>query len=296
MAQRRIGRFTSPAAEARFRAARAEVMARLPAPTGTEVVRTDFGRVYVYRFGEAAGVPLVLLPGRAGSTTMWEPQLPAWSAQRTVYAVEILGEAGLSVQQRPIRDADDQAAWLAATLRGLGLGRAHLVGVSFGGWLATNLALHGSAAVASLSLIDPTMVFGRLPAKLVIASLATLPIAPAFLRNRMLSWISGDAPVDDEPMAKVIAAAMRGFHLAVPYPTYPTDDQLRGLHVPTLALIAGRSKIHDSRKAFDRATTLLPDGQAELWVEATHAISGEFAAEVTTRVLGFVGRVDGRQA
>ena len=44
---------------------------------------------------------------------------------------------------------------------------------------------------------------------------------------------------------------------------------------------------------FDRATTLLPDGQAELWVEATHAFSGEFAAQMTTRVLGFVGRVDG---
>jgi hypothetical protein len=69
----------SPAAEARFRAAHAEVMARLPAPTGAEVVPTGFGRVYVYRFGGAAGVPLVLLPGRAGSTTMWEPQLPAWS-------------------------------------------------------------------------------------------------------------------------------------------------------------------------------------------------------------------------
>ena len=294
--QRRTGRFTSPAAEARFRAAHAAVMARLPAPTGTELVPTDFGRVYVYRFGEAAGVPLLLLPGRAGSTTMWEPQLPAWSTQRTVYAVEILGEAGLSVQQRPIRDANDQAAWLATTLRGLGLGRAHLVGVSFGGWLATNLALHGCAAVASLSLIDPTMVFGRLPAKLVIASLATLPLAPAFLRTRMQNWISGDAPVDDEPTTKVIAAAMREFHLALPPPTYPTDEQLRGLHVPTLALIAGRSKIHNSREAFDRATTLLPDGQAELWIEATHAISGEFAAQVTTRVLGFVDRVDGCHA
>jgi hypothetical protein len=98
--------------------------------------------------------------------------------------------------------------------------------VSFGGWVgATNLALHGSAAVASLSLIDPTMVFGRLPTKLVIASLATLPLAPAFLRNRMLSWISGDAPVDDEPTAKVIAAGMREFHLAVPLrPTPPTTS------------------------------------------------------------------------
>jgi pimeloyl-ACP methyl ester carboxylesterase len=171
---------------------------------------TGFGRVHVYRFGDADGVPFVLLPGRSGSTTMWAPNLPAWIAERTVYAVEILGEAGLSVQERPIRNPEDQASWLAATLAGLGLDRAHLVGVSFGGWQAVNLALHGSAAVSSLSLIDPACVFGRFP---LLASLATLPAAPEFLRRRMLSPISGGVPVDDKPAARVIAASMREFEL-----------------------------------------------------------------------------------
>ena len=32
--------------------------------------------------GTDVGVPLVLLPGHAGSTTMWEPNIPAWSAER----------------------------------------------------------------------------------------------------------------------------------------------------------------------------------------------------------------------
>jgi pimeloyl-ACP methyl ester carboxylesterase len=293
MAQR-TGRFSSAEAEEQFRAAYAEAMADLPDPAATHDVVTDFGRVHVYRFGDQDGVPFVLLPGRSGSTTMWAPNLPAWIAERTVYAVEILGEAGLSVQERPIRNAEEQACWLAATLADLALDRAHLVGVSFGGWQAVNLALHGSGAVSSLSLIDPACVFGRFPLRLLLASLATLPVAPEFLRTRMLSWISGGVPVDDKPAARVIAASMREFELAVPQPSYPSDDQLRGLHIPTLALIGGRSEIHHPQKAYERARSLLPDGQVELWPEASHAISGEFAAAVNARVLEFVRGVEAR--
>ncbi|OLT14697.1 hypothetical protein BJF78_17675 [Pseudonocardia sp. CNS-139] len=287
-----IGHFADAAAQARFRDAYDQAMTRLPAPTGATVVPTEFGRVHVHRFGDAAGPPLVLLPGRSGSTTMWEPNLPAWAAARTVYAVEVLGEAGLSVQEREIRDAGDQAAWLGATLDGLGLDRAHLVGVSFGGWLATNLALHGHPAVASLSLVDPAYVFGRFPPAVVLASLAALPAAPAFVRNRMLSWISGGAPVEDEPAAAVIAAAMREYRMGVPPPAYPSDAALRGLRVPALVLIAGRSRIHHPRKAYERARALLPDAQVELWPHASHAISGECAAQVNERILGFTDAVD----
>ena len=111
-----VGGFVDDSAEARFRTAYAEAMARLPEPTTTETIATRFGRVHVYRFGKYAGVPLVLLPGRNGCTSMWEPNLPTWAAHRTVYAVEVLGEAGLSVQEQPIRDTDDQAAWLGETL------------------------------------------------------------------------------------------------------------------------------------------------------------------------------------
>ena len=77
-----IGHFTGAAAEARFRAAYAEGMARLPEPAGATVVPTDFGRVHVHHFGSDPRTPLVLLPGRSGSTAMWAPNLPAWAAQR----------------------------------------------------------------------------------------------------------------------------------------------------------------------------------------------------------------------
>lgn len=289
-----IGRFVSVQGEERFKSAYREMMATLPSPVGEADIDTDFGRVHVIQFGNHPGRPLVLLPGRSGSTTMWEPNLHAWMERRTVYAIEVLGEAGMSVQKKPIKDSADQAAWLGTTIKALGIAPVHLVGVSFGGWLSFNLGLQRPDLLASLSLIDPAFVFGRPPWILLLASLATLPSAPDWLRGRMLSWISGGAPTKDEPVARVIAASMDEYQLALPPPSYPGDAELQSLSVPTLALIAAESKIHDGKKAYERARRLVPDVQAELWPGASHAISGEFADAVNARVLRFVEEVDAR--
>lgn len=93
----------------------------------------------------------------------------------------------------------------------------------------------------------------------------------------MLSWISGGAPVDDEPVARVIAAAMEEYKLAVPPPAYSSDAELKSLSVPPLVLIAAESKIHAAAMAYERARMLVPDVQAELWPGASHAINGEFS-------------------
>ena len=49
------------------------------------------------------------------------------------------------MQDAPISGADDQAQWLDEALAGLGLDRVHLLGVSIGGWTATNCAVRGPA-------------------------------------------------------------------------------------------------------------------------------------------------------
>jgi hypothetical protein len=59
-----------------------------------------------------------------------------------------------------------------------------------------------------------------------------------------------------------------------------------------LAVVGGRSVIHDPAKALARAKALVPGIQAELWPEATHAISGQFADRVNCRVLDFIAAVE----
>ncbi|GAA2110640.1 hypothetical protein [Actinomadura alba] len=53
---------------------------------------------------------------------------------------------------------------------------------------------------------------------------------------------------------------------------------------------AGRQ--HAPRAALTRAEALIPQIQAELWPEATHAISGQFANEVNARILRFIEDLD----
>jgi pimeloyl-ACP methyl ester carboxylesterase len=164
-----------------------------------------------------------------------------------------------------------------------------LVGVSFGGWLACNLAIRASPRLASCSLLDPAATLARFPASLLLrTTLALLPVISRWTRPAFLNWISGgtETPQDD-PVAEVINAGIRDFRISLPVPRPFTDEQVRSIHVPVLAIIAGRSVIHDPRAAYTRSA-LIPTVQAELWPTATHAISGQCATEVNERVIRFI--------
>lgn len=138
-------------------------MTLVPTPRSTLDLETTFGRVRVYEFGAAsadrAAIPVVLLPGRTSGVPMWVYNLPDLAAARTAFALDALGDAGLSVQIRSIRDAADQADWLDQVLAQLPVPRIHLLGHSFGGWLAANYAAWHPERVQTLTLLDPVFVF-----------------------------------------------------------------------------------------------------------------------------------------
>jgi pimeloyl-ACP methyl ester carboxylesterase len=66
-----------------------------------------------------------------------------------------------------------------------------------------------------------------------------------------------------------------------------TDDQMRSLDIPVLALIAGRSVMLDAARATARARNLLPRAQIELWADASHAINGEYPVEIGETAAAF---------
>ncbi|MEV3901437.1 alpha/beta fold hydrolase [Mycobacterium sp. NPDC050551] len=290
-----VGRFRDDAAHAHFRDAYRRAEADLPPPDESVDVATGFGSVRVYRFEGGPGRPVVLLPGRNASTPMWAANLPGLLAHRTVYAVDLLGEPGMSVQARPLRGADDQAQWFEDMLAGLDLSSVHLMGVSFGGWTATNHAVRVPGRAASLTLLDPVMTFAPIPVRTMLAVAPMgLPGTPRFVRRRVLRWLSGGADVDESvPVAALISAGTADFVLRQPLPQRFADDELRALDIPVLALIAGRSVIHDAPRAAARARELLRRGQVELWPAASHAINGEFPDEIAARAGRFWDEVDG---
>lgn len=219
-----MGRFpsvtsSSPEAHDRYRVAYDRAMRDLPRPDAVLDVRTTYGVVRVYRWDgpDPVARPLVLLPGRASGTPMWADNLPGLRALRTVYALDLLGEPGESVQQRPIVDHEDQARWLDETLAALPTDRVHLLGHSIGGWTAMNLALRRPGRLASVSVLDPVQTFAPLPLATVLRSIpASVSWLPRSWRDGFSSYTAGGAPVREVPVADMIEAGMQTYRLATP--------------------------------------------------------------------------------
>ncbi len=273
-----VGRFVSAAAKDDFIAAYNAAMAELPRPSLVLDVPTGFGVVRVHRFdGGAPGrVPLVLLPGRASASPRWKTNLPSLLRHAPVYLLDLLGEPGRSIQDTPITDADDQARWLHETLAALPEERVDLLGVSIGGWTAVNIATRRPEKIRSLILLDPVLVFAPLALAAVWRSIpAGIRLLPARLREGFASWTANGAPVRDVPVARMIAAGMHGYALALPAPRRIVEKVLARLDLPVLVVVAGRSRMHDPHRVAATARRVLRHGRVVVYEGASHAVNGE---------------------
>ena len=218
------------------------------------------------------------------------PNLASLLEQSPVYTLDLLGEAGLSVQSTPITDAGDQAQWLHEVLARLPEPRLDLLGVSIGGWTAVNLAARRPAKVRSLALLDP--VLGVRPAGgrggRPLRSRRD-PRAADRWRDSFASWTANGAPVRDVPIARMIEAGMRGYALALPAPRRITGGQLARLDLPVLVVVAGRSRMHDPRLVAATALRTLRRGRVVVFPDASHAVSGECPDLIAREVASFRG-------
>ena len=241
--------------------------------------------------------PLLLLPGKSASTPMWESNLDRLIKDRPVYTIDLLGEPGMSVETARIENVQDQAVWLKELIIALDEPKIHLLGLSFGGWSAVNLVVHEEIPqIASLILVDPVYVFDAIPLKMVLLSIpASVPIIPKSIRDRMLSYISGEAEIDEnEPTAKLIETGMRTFKSKLPMPQQIKESQLNGINIPVLAIIAGKSTMHHPEKAAAVAEESLSHENSEVVVfeEASHAVNGEYPEELADAIQQFITPMD----
>lgn len=284
-----IGCFRGVAGRDAFVSAYRDGMALLPPVEEERVVETAFGRVTAYRFGPPSAEPILLLSGRQASTPMWRANIPSLLRQRTVWSMDSIGEPGATAQTTRLCGPEDQARWVDEALGALGLDRVHLLGVSIGGWLAAQTAIHRPERLASVMLLDPAMTFAPVTWKMMVVSLGSvIPGMPESMRNTLLSWISGGVEVDDSiPEARLIASGMRDFEQHQPTPSQPKRQQLQAITVPMLAIIAGASIVHNPEKAAAGARQV-PGAQVEVWPGRSHAINGEAPDEIATRVGEFL--------
>ncbi|MDH6141532.1 pimeloyl-ACP methyl ester carboxylesterase [Kitasatospora sp. GP30] len=269
----RISQFKNAKAEDRFRTAYERTLAELwPGPRTAVDVPTAFGTTRVYRTGPQRGEPIVLLPGSGGNALMWHRYIDPLSRRHPLIAVDTIGEPGASVQTAAIADGRDGAAWLEELLAALEVTSAHLVGCSYGGWLALGHQIQHPGRTASLTLLDPAgfATFGpRFYAWLIAGGLASA--APRPLRPRLARLVGNSAILETELMS--LMRASMGFSRALPVPPVFSDDELHRLgDVPSLFLLGARSALHDSGQVADRIRSSVPSARVEIVPGAGHAL------------------------
>ncbi len=179
-----------------------------------------------------------------------------------MYAIDVMGQPGKSIPDpdEPIRDAADFVAWLSATLDGLNLDRIFLVGMSYGGWLALNLAMTAPERVRKLALLSPAASFLPLVRQFTLRGMLMGLFPTRLTVNSLMGWMGFKDTPGDMGTRRILDLVYLGMkHFRLPpetmriMPSVFSDDELRALHVPVLLLIGDHEVIYDPAKALARA-------------------------------------------
>jgi pimeloyl-ACP methyl ester carboxylesterase len=291
-------RFRTEAGRERHYAAYDAALANWPVPLEPVRIPTRLGHTNVLASGPRDGAALVLLPSLAATALVWRANVEALSQTRRVYAVDVIGQPGRSIGQRPIRSVQDYVGWLSDVLDGLEVGRATLVGCSYGGFLAASYALGEPDRVERMVLIGPAGVFSAIPwmlgfrmrfgaARRQIARLLGRQHAPAAARLHAAA-----APLhyaDDAWRSLMAVTLAEAPTLSLARPRTFSRMEFDRIAAPMLLLIGEYEQLYDPHATLQRARSLKPGIEAEIVPGADHIAAMAQPEWVNARIAAFVG-------
>jgi 3-oxoadipate enol-lactonase len=112
-------------------------------------VATARGRIGFAEAGSGDATPIIFLHGVGSDKRVWQPQLDHFGKSRRAVAFDYPGYGESDFVEDASRD--DFAASILAAMSALGMGRAHVCGLSLGGVVA--IAMHAAAPKRCASLI-----------------------------------------------------------------------------------------------------------------------------------------------
>jgi pimeloyl-ACP methyl ester carboxylesterase len=214
------------------------------------------------------GDPVVLLTGAGGNAAGWFPNVAALAECGPVYGIDFPGDPNPGEARALMVPPDACAGWLDELLGKLGDGPAHLVGFSFGGWVAMNQAIRAPGRVASVTLLDPAGL-APLDARfwLWLSVSGLIAQAPGPVRRRLAGWLDNVYLAEDDLMA-LMWAGMRGYRAEQKFIAPLNDDELAAIDVPALLVTGARSALVAPKEARARGG-LMPQAQVEI-VSGSH--------------------------
>jgi len=256
-----------------------EFLQHWPVPNRQLRVRTGQGETFIVACGPEGAPPILLLQGSGANAVMWMGDVAAWAVHFRVYAIDLIGEPGLSAPSRPPLGSDAYALWLDDVMQALSLPRASIVGVSLGGWVALDYATRRPERVERLVLLAPSGV-GRQKRGFLLKALPVLLLG-AWGRRRAMRTLAGRTPAQAPPpnphFAAFVSLIFEHFRpRREPIPRF-SDERLERLSMPVMLIAGGSDPLLDSEETQRRLERWAPRLTVRLLPEAGHVLFGQTA-------------------
>lgn len=269
------GIYKSPEGESAVRDRYMEFLKYWPVPNQHLRIPTREGETFVIASGSEDAPPLLLLHGTAFNSVMWMGDVASWAASFRVYAIDIIGDAGLSAPSRPSFASDAHALWLEDVMHGLEVKSASFVGISLGGWLALDFATRRPERVRSVVALAPGGIASR---NVLLWALPLLALGP-WGRRKMTEIISGPRPANPSPAERAVAefTTLIFRNMKTRTDKFPVfrDEDLRKLTMPVMAILAGRDVFIDSPRVKARLERNASNVSIRYLPDARHAITNQ---------------------
>lgn len=255
-------------------------------------VATSFGTAHVIMAGPINGDPLVLLHGTDASSTMWFPNISAFSKTHRIYAIDYPMEAGKSVSNKKRLSNDDALAFYGEVFDHFKMKNISLAGVSRGGWVATSIALHQKERISKLILLSPAQTFNGMKNTVKVLSALKLKVFPSRRNSNQFFENFSHHP------EKIDAVFQKQLYFAYKYGRSKpgllrmgkfSEEELSSLKIPVLILI-GDHDIVNGEELFTKAHRLLPNVETAMIKDAGHFLSIDQFDVVNKKVVDFLNK------
>jgi 3-oxoadipate enol-lactonase len=256
-------------------------------------VRTDRGAIGFNEAGAGTAVPIVFLHGVGSDRSVWQPQLEHFGQTRRAIALDYPGYG----ESEPLADAsrDDFAAAMLAAMDALGIGRAHICGLSLGGVIA--IAMHAASPerCASLVLADSFAVHPDGPGifqRSTDASRSMTMRALAETRVDMLLGSEATAELRAEVVETMAAIDTKAYRIGADAVWLADQrDRAAAIDVPTLVL-CGAEDVVTPPALSEQLAKLIPGARMELIGAAGHLANAEQPAAFNAAIDRFLTDVE----
>lgn len=237
-------------------------------PLEQKYVDTSYGQTFVLEAGSNENPAMVLLHGSCSNSAAWLGDMSAFAKQYHVFAIDIPGEPGNSVDNRLDIETNEYSYWLKEVLDALTIKKAVIIGNSMGGWLALHFSATYPNHTSALVLLAPSGIIPPKPSFLT----QTADIASnTDHAEAVTDAVVGDAAVPKEVLA-FMHLVMENFNpVTAPLPLL-TDEQMHLLTMPVLYIAGTKDVTTDAEKAAHRLANLVPQAVVSL-SEGAHVIT-----------------------